>query len=69
MPAELIASSAGADPQTFVWAPTFAGAFTDPSACTASPPATPCPSHASALVVLDLATGTELSVVVPAPHR
>jgi hypothetical protein len=63
------ATSAGVDPQTFVWALTFAGAFVDPSACSASPPVTPCPSQASALVVLDFATGAELSVVVPVPQR
>ncbi len=60
---------AGVDPQTFVWALTFSGAFADPSTCLASPPATPCPSQASALVVLDFTTGAELSVVVPAPQR
>ena len=59
----------GVDPQTFVWALTFSGAFADPSTCLASPPATPCPSQATALVVLDFATGAELSVVVPAPPR
>jgi hypothetical protein len=63
------ATRAGVDPQTFVWALTFSGAFADPSACAASPPATPCPSQASALVVLDFATGAELSVVDPAPPR
>jgi len=60
---------AGADPQTFVWALTFSGAFADPSTCVASPPATPCPSQASALVVLDFRTGAELSLTVPAPVR
>ena len=62
-------SSAGVDPQTFVWALTFSGAFADPSTCVASPPATPCPSQASALVILDFTTGAELSVTVPAPKR
>jgi hypothetical protein len=60
---------AGVDPQTFVWALTFSGAFADPSTCVASPPATPCPSQASALVVLDFRTGAELSLTVPAPVR
>jgi hypothetical protein len=63
------ATRAGVDPQTFVWALTFSGAFADPSSCVASPPATPCPSQASALVVLDFATGAELSVAVPARQR
>ena len=63
------ATVAGVDPQTFVWALTYSGAFADPSTCVASPPATPCPSQASALVVLDFATGAELSVAVPAPPR
>ncbi len=63
------ATADGVDPQTFVWALTFSGAFADPSTCTASPPATPCPSQASALVVLDFATGTELAVIVPAPQH
>ncbi len=63
------ATVAGVDPQTFVWALTYSGAFADPSSCVASPPSTPCPSQASALVVLDFATGTELSVAVPAPQR
>ncbi|MGH2512009.1 MAG: hypothetical protein ACRDGQ_04910 [Candidatus Limnocylindrales bacterium] len=63
------ATRAGVDPQTFVWALTFSGAFADRSTCLASPPATPCPSQASALVVLDFATGAELSVAVPAPQR
>jgi hypothetical protein len=63
------ATVAGADPQTFVWALTYSGAFSDPSACVASPPATPCPSQSSALVVLDYATGSEIAVAVPAPHR
>ncbi len=62
-------STAGVDPQAFVWALTFSGAFADPSTCLASPPATPCPSQASALVVLDFTTGAKLSVVVPAPQR
>ncbi len=62
------ATHAGVDPQTFVWALTFSGAFADPSTCLASPPATPCPSQASALVILDFATGAELSVAVPAPQ-
>jgi hypothetical protein len=60
---------AGVDPQTFVWALTYSGAFADPSTCLASPPATPCPSQASALVLLDFTTGGELSVAVPAPQR
>jgi hypothetical protein len=63
------ATVAGADPQAFVWALTYSGAFADPSTCVASPPSTPCPSQASALVVLDFATGAELSVAVPAPPR
>jgi len=63
------ATVAGVDPQTFVWAVAFTGAFADPSACVASPGATPCPSQASALVVLDFATGAELTVVIPAPPR
>jgi hypothetical protein len=62
------ASRAGIDPQTFVWALTYSGAFADPSTCIASPPATPCPSQASALVVLDFETGAQLSVTVPAPQ-
>jgi hypothetical protein len=62
-------SRAGVDPQTFVWALTFSGAFAHPSTCIASPPASPCPSQASALVVLDFTTGAELSVAVPAPQR
>ena len=63
------ATHAGVDPQAFVWALTYSGAFADPSTCVASPPATPCPSQASALVVLDFETGAELSVAVPAPQR
>ena len=62
-------TSAGVDPKTFVWALTYSGAFADPSTCPASPPATACPSQASALVVLDFTTGGELSVAVPAPQR
>jgi hypothetical protein len=63
------ASPPGVDPQTYVWALTYFGAFADPSSCVASPSATPCPSQASALVVLDFKTGAELSVAVPAPQR
>jgi len=63
------ATRAGVDPQAFVWALTYSGAFADPSTCVASPPATPCPSQASALVVLDYTTGAELSVAVPGPQR
>ena len=63
------ATVAGVDPEAFVWALTYSGAFADPSTCVASPPATPCPGQASALVVLDFATGAELSVAVPAPQR
>ena len=62
------ATNDGVDAQTYVWALTFSGRFADPSACTASPSATPCPSQASALVVLDFTTGAELTVVVPAPQ-
>ena len=57
----------GIDPQTPVWALIFSGSFADPSTCLASPPATPCPSLAKALVVLDLATGAELALLVPPP--
>lgn len=60
---------AGVDPQTPVWALIFSGSFADPSTCLASPPATPCPSQPNALVVLNLATGTELALIVPAPGR
>lgn len=63
------ATRAGVDPQAFVWALTYSGAFADPSTCVASPPATPCPSQGSALIVLDFETGAELSVAVPAPGR
>ena len=63
------ASPPGVDPQAFVWALTYSGAFADPSACLASPQATPCPGQASALVVIDFATGAELAVAVPAPQR
>ncbi len=63
------ATVAGVDPETFVWALTYSGAFADPSACVASPPSTPCPSQASALVILDFDTGAELSVAIPAPQR
>ncbi len=63
------ATRAGVDPQTFVWALTFSGAFADPSTCVASPPSTLCPSQSSALVVLDFETGAELLVAVPAPPR
>lgn len=63
------ASPPGVDPQTFVWALTFSGAFADPLSCVASASATPCPGQATALVVLDFKTGRELSVAVPAPQR
>jgi hypothetical protein len=63
------ATVAGADPQAFVWALTYSGAFADPSTCVASPPSTPCPSQGSALVILNFETGAELSVAVPAPQR
>ncbi len=62
------ASVAGVDPQTPVWAMIFSGSFADPSMCLAAPPATPCPSQPSALVVLDLATGAELALLVPPPR-
>ena len=57
----------GTDPQTYVWAVTFAGSFPDPSVCVASPPASPCPSQATALILLDYRTGAELGLIVPAP--
>ena len=57
----------GTDPQTFVWALTFDGSFPDPSVCVASPPASPCPSQATVLVVLDYRTGAELALLLPAP--
>jgi hypothetical protein len=59
----------GIDPQTFVWALTFTGSFPDPSVCVASPPASPCPSQASALILLDFRTGAELAFVVPGPNQ
>ena len=58
---------AGVDPQIPVWAMSFSGSFADPSMCVPSPSATPCPSQANALVVLNFATGTELALLVPAP--
>ena len=61
------ATNAGIDPQTFVWALTFAGSFPDPSVCVASPAATPCPTQATALILLDYKTGAELALIVPAP--
>jgi len=63
----MYATVKGTDPQTFVWAVTYTGSFPDPSVCVASPPATPCPSQATALILLDYRTGAELALIVPGP--